>query len=160
MNITDHKSEARSADAAVASTCPARVSYMQGQTRLLARLSLVGVFCCIQALPLGTSIANIDSAALRTAHIGGGADAALASLNPLQFTPDATVTSMSADSWSATTPTEAYTAIVAAIQLLDEPAVRASAMFTPAANSTYGRDRLDLFDLVLSGSPPAPILPR
>eukprot|EP00936_MAST-01D_sp_MAST-1D-sp1_P002348 g2348.t1 len=32
-------------------------------------------------------------------------------------------------------------------------------MFTAAANSTYGRDRLDLFDVVLSGSPPAPILP-
>ena len=131
--------------------CPARASFM----RLLATLPLVGLLCCTQAHPLGASVAHLGSAALRHTR----ASAALAPMKPLRFAHDAPARSMPAEHLSVTARLEAYTAIVAAVRLLDEPAVRASAMFMAAANSTYGRDRLDVYDLVLRGSSPAPILP-
>jgi hypothetical protein len=61
--------------------------------------------------------------------------------------------------WVGTTLTrhETFATLTSAMSLLDDHAVRASAMFAPAHQSAYWRDRLDVFDVVLSQS--APILP-
>eukprot|EP00937_MAST-01D_sp_MAST-1D-sp2_P004297 g4297.t1 len=55
---------------------------------------------------------------------------------------------------------EIYADLTSALALLDDPAVRASAMFVASSSSTYRRDRLDVFDAVLrGGTGAAPILP-
>jgi hypothetical protein len=63
-----------------------------------------------------------------------------------------------AEHWAGTTRNETFAALAAAVKLLDDPVVRASDLFVPSERSTYHRDRLDVFDIILRADS-APILP-